>query len=309
MKIKTFVIIVTYNGMTWLSKCLESCQPFNVIVVDNNSTDGTVAFIQKKFPEIILLQQKSNLGFGAANNVGIFYALKEGAEYVFLLNQDAYLKPNTIEELIKVHKTTTDFGILSPIHLNGDGTELEFDFSKYVSVNKELLYDAIKNSFSKQIYDAPFVNAAAWLIPKTTIEKIGGFDPIFFHYGEDANYCQRIHFHNLKIGIVPKTYVLHDRDKKAKQQMISGTKNLVYYERAYKQRFADINNRKERNIIKLKHYLIKLALKHLLKLEFEKALFEVKKYNLLNNLLPEIDKSREKNRTQGLHYMDVKKNT
>ena len=102
---------------------------------------------------------------------------------------------------------------------------------------------------------------------------------------------------------------MHDRDKKAKQQMISGTKNLVYYERAYKQRFADINNRKERNIIKLKHYLIKLALKHLLKLEFEKALFEVKKYNLLNNLLPEIDKSREKNRTQGLHYMDVKKNT
>lgn len=306
MKTDTYIIIVTYNGMRWLSKCLKSCAPFKIIVIDNNSDDTTVKYIEENFSKITILQQDKNLGFGAANNIGISYALKEGADYVFLLNQDAYLDKETINVLIDTHKSNADFGILSPIHLNGNGTALESDFSKYLSVNKELQYDAIKSSFSKQIYDAPFVNAAAWLIPKIILQKVGGFDPIFFHYGEDVNYCQRILYHNFKIGIVPKTYVLHDREKSIKQKTISGTKNLNYYERSFKQRFADINSPLESDISKIKQYLFKVVLKQLLKFKFTKAFFEIKKYNLLNNLLPEIKNSREKNRTVGSHYLDGK---
>jgi len=308
MKTKTFIIIVTYNGVKWLSKCLNSCIPYSVVLVDNNSNDDTIKFVSKNFPKVTILKQNKNLGFGAANNIGISYALNNDAAYIFLLNQDAYLESKTIEDLIEIHKQNTDFGILSPIHLNGNGKKLEYDFSKYLSVNKELLYDAIKNSFTKQSYDVPFVNAAAWLIPKTTFEKVGGFDPIFFHYGEDDNYCQRILFHNLRIGIIPKTYIFHDREKKIKQKKISGTKNLEYYERSYKQRFANINIQMESYIVKLKQYLMKLVLKHLLKLNFNKALFEIKKYKLLNDLLPEIKKSRKKNRNEGLHYLNSKQN-
>lgn len=86
----TYIIIVSYNGMPWLEKCLKSCGKFPVIIVDNSSTDETVSFVEDNFPNVILLRQALNLGFGQANNIGIRYALDIGAENVFLLNQDVF---------------------------------------------------------------------------------------------------------------------------------------------------------------------------------------------------------------------------
>src|SRR5690606_23565222 len=111
---KTIVIIVTYNGMPWIQKCLASCKDHQIVVVDNNSTDGTVAFINENFAKVQLMPQKENLGFGQANNIGIAYALEQGAVYVFLLNQDAYLQADCIEKLIQVHSHNKYYGILSP---------------------------------------------------------------------------------------------------------------------------------------------------------------------------------------------------
>lgn len=85
--LKVFVVIVTYNGMRWLGKCLSSIpEKYEVIIVDNNSTDETVQFIQKYNREITLFQESTNLGFGQANNKGISYALNHSAESVYLLN-------------------------------------------------------------------------------------------------------------------------------------------------------------------------------------------------------------------------------
>jgi len=304
MKTKIFILIVSYNGTKWLSKCLKSCVPFNVIVVDNNSSDGTVSFIKKNFPKITILQQNKNLGFGAANNIGISHALKNGAEYVFLLNQDAYLEPNTVERLIKCHEENTDFGILSPIHLNGNATKLDYNFSKYIAVNKKLQYDALKQLFSQQIYEVPFVNAAAWLLPRKTLEKIGGFDPIFYHYSEDVNYCQRVLFHKLKIGIVPEVYALHDRELRSKMIIKNKTEKLEHLERSLKQKWSDINIEAENDIIKKKQSLLKQTLKLFIKLMINDTIFNINKYMLLNNILPEIRKSRKKNKEVGLHYLD-----
>ena len=304
MKSKIFILIVSYNGIKWLSKCLKSCVPYNVIVVDNNSNDGTVSFIQNFFSEATILQQNNNLGFGAANNIGISYALKKGAEYVFLLNQDAYLEPNTVERLVKCHEENSDFGILSPIHLNGDATKLDHNFSKYITVNKELQYDSLKKLFSRQIYEVPFVNAAAWLLPRITIEKIGGFDPIFHHYSEDVNYCQRNLFHKLKVGVVPKVYVIHDRDLRLNMKIKNKFENLDYFERSLKQRWSNINIDIKNDIIKTKQSLIKKTLKSFMKLRIKDTIININKYRLLNNILPVIENSRKKNREVGLHYLD-----
>ena len=304
MKTKTFIIIVTYNGIKWLSKCLKSCDTINVIVVDNNSNDGTVVFIQKNFPEIILLPQNKNLGFGAANNIGISYALKNGADYVFLLNQDAFLEPNTVTGLIEIHKKNSHYGILSPIHLNGAGTKLDFYFSKYMYENKKLQYDAIKKHFSKHIYEVPFINAAAWLLPKNTLEKIGGFDPIFFHLGEDDNYCQRVLYHKLKIGVVPEVYVLHDREYRLKSKPINKIEKLVRVERSNKIKWCNINVEIEKDIAETKQALLKTIIKSFLILKFSRAFFYINKYFLINRILPEIKKSREKNKEPGLNYLD-----
>jgi GT2 family glycosyltransferase len=304
MKINIFIVIVSYNGMQWLSKCLRSCNPFNIIVVDNNSNDGTVAFIQKNFPEIIILQQTTNLGFGAANNIGISYALKKGAEYVFLLNQDAYLEQNTLNNLIKTHKKNNAYGILSPIHLNGAGTKLDNNFSKYISINNQLQYDTLNQMFSQQIYDLLFVNAAAWLLPRKTIETVGGFDPIFYHRGEDDNYCQRILYHGLKLGVVPETHVWHDRELRTKKKYKNNREKLIHYERALKQTLANINIEIESNVRIKKQIIVKAILKSLISLMFIDAIFNLNKYRILNTILPEIKYSRKKNKEVGLHYLE-----
>ncbi len=168
------VLIVTFNGSKWIQKCLESCQNYPVIVVDNCSTDNTISIIENDFPEAILIKKKNNLGFGKANNIGIRKALNLGADYVFLLNQDAYFVGDTIKDLIKIHQSNLDYGILSPIHLNGSGNKLDRNFSYYLSYdkNKQFYSDYILEAKSKhKLYEVPFVNAAAWLLPKSTLKK------------------------------------------------------------------------------------------------------------------------------------------
>src|SRR5690606_11201876 len=154
-----FIIIVTYNSMPWIDKCLKSCKGNRVVVIDNASTDETISFIKSNFPDVDLLPQDKNLGFGQANNLGIKYALAQGAEYVFLLNQDAYLHTECIETLIAVHKQNPEYGILSPIHLNGKGDRLDQNFSNYVSYrnNQNFYSDFIINKPLKAVYEVPFV--------------------------------------------------------------------------------------------------------------------------------------------------------
>ena len=155
MKSKVFIIIVTYNGLQWLEKCLNSTIPYPVIIIDNHSTDGTPGFVKDNYPNVILFEQNENLGFGKANNIGISHALKLGAEYVFLLNQDAYLFPNTIQELLLIQKYNPDFGVISPIHLNGKGESLDKNFSGYLNNNPRphIFSDLILKKGNSHLYE------------------------------------------------------------------------------------------------------------------------------------------------------------
>lgn len=290
-----YIIIATYNALQWINKCLNSCKGFNVIVVDNNSKDGTVNVITNNFPEVKILPQNKNLGFGAANNIGISYALKQGADYVFLLNQDAYLKPKTINTLIEIHKKNTLFGILSPIHVNNAENELDRNFSYYISYDKNynLLYDALVNKL-KPVYEVPFVNAAAWLIPKNTLLTVGGFDPMFFHYGEDDNYCQRVLYHGLKIGIAPTTFIIHDREnKKTKPLKLFTDEYFKEKEKMYKVNWGNINNVNfEEEIKKTKKKFKTKIIRSLFKLNFNLVKYYKKELALINKIEGEIYQSR-----------------
>lgn len=210
-----FVIIVTYNGLKWYDRCLSSLRqstlPVTSIVVDNASTDGSCEYIRQHFPEVTLLPQDKNLGFGQANNLGMKLALTQGADYVFLLNQDAWIEPGTVDELIKVSKDHPEYGILSCMHLNKEKTRIwQLNCICNDNITDPSLFNDLYFGDTKEVYDTKYVNAAAWLLPRKTIETVGGFDPIFFHYGEDDNYINRVLYHGLKIGICPKERIVHD---------------------------------------------------------------------------------------------------
>ena len=214
---RVFVVIVTFNGQKWINKCLTSLQNssmhVDVIVVDNNSTDDTINIVSK-YRDATLIQLDENIGFGNANNCGIKRALKIGADFIFLLNQDAWIKNNTIEELVGVAlQSDASFGIYSPIHLNGKGNKLDFRFENYLTPKscKGFLSDLVLTNL-KDVYQCTFINAAAWLVKKEVFQKVGGFDPLFFLYGEDTNYLSRLKSHGFKLALVPNTFIHHDRE-------------------------------------------------------------------------------------------------
>lgn len=207
---KVLVIIVSYNFERWIDKCLESLRhsdfPADVIVIDNASKDRTVRRMKEDYPEIRLIESTENLGFGKANNIGMKIAVEEGYEYVFLMNQDAWIAPDTIGTLVRLSKEHPEYGILSPVHLTGKGDRPDPGFSHYVLTNE------ISGLPDNEVNTVPFVNAAFWLIPTRILRKIGGFCPLFYHYGEDKDFMNRLHYHRYQAGYSPKAFGNHDRE-------------------------------------------------------------------------------------------------
>jgi GT2 family glycosyltransferase len=207
LKKKIAVVIVTFNGEIWIKKNLNSLfnsnYPIEIIIVDNASTDETIPII-KEYNAIELIENKINLGFGKANSIGIDMALKKGADAVFLLNQDTWIFENTISNLAETLFENSNLGILSPLHYSADEITLDKNFNTYYNrFNKEEDFESLRI--------VPFVNAAAWLVSKECFSKTGYFDPIFNHYGEDRNFCERVKFHGFKIGVAKNAAICHDR--------------------------------------------------------------------------------------------------
>ncbi|WP_234109892.1 glycosyltransferase family 2 protein [Chryseobacterium sp. R2A-55] len=237
---KVSIIIVTYNAMKWAERCFSSLRkssvPLNCIVVDNGSEDGTQEFIKTNFPEIEFMQSVENVGFGKANNMGIEKAYQSGAEFFYLMNQDAWIFEDTFEKLLKVysnHPRKEEIGILSPMHLDGSEQKLDFHFERYLgknTVHNSIISDLYLGNV-QAFYEVDFVNAAHWLLPRKTIAEIGGFNPYIFHYGEDFEYVNRVRFRNLKILVSAESKVVHDavqgfykNEPKTKKEMLTETR-------------------------------------------------------------------------------------
>lgn len=217
---KVVAIIVTYNGSHWVERCFgslrDSRHPVSVIAVDNGSTDGTPAMLRQRFPDVEVVETGRNLGFGQGNNLGLRMALERGADHVFLLNQDAWVLADTVGRLVDAAARHPEHGVLSPMHLNGPGDALDREFAHDMAAEKfaGLYADLALGRAGGRVYDTPFVNAAAWLITRRCLLTVGGFDPAFFHYAEDDNYLHRVHFHGLKVGLVPDAFIHHDHSQR-----------------------------------------------------------------------------------------------
>ncbi len=310
--VKVFAIIVTYNGIKWIEECIQSLLNSNlkvsIIIVDNNSSDKTVSFIKEKYNEdVFLIESKENLGFGKGNNLGISYALKNGADYVFLLNQDVFVENDTLEKLVMVANNNPEYGIVSPIHLNAEGTALEAYFSNFVDRNNSPSFysDFVLKRKISEIYETNFVNAAAWLIPIKTLNEVGGFDPIFDHYGEDDNYCQRIVFHKFKIGVVPNTFVRHDcRIRTFPENYLFSRKFHKDYVKFLQVKYANINIQiSKKSISYEKKKILKKFVENCLNGKFYSIKNYYNQFKLINITFIEIIKSRKINEKKGRHYL------
>ncbi|ASP47984.1 glycosyltransferase family 2 protein [Cognaticolwellia beringensis] len=235
VKKKILVIIITYNGENWLDYCLNDLKsPSNdhiidILCLDNLSTDHTIEKLRNDFPSVSVIKNDSNLGFGKACNIGMQKAIDENYDYVLLLNQDANIKSDDVNQLVNLHTANMEYGVLSPIHLSGDESKLDSNFGEYLRLNNTplLIEDLLLKKNISAIYETNFVNAAVWLLPIACIKAVGFFNPVFPHYGEDDELAERIKKSGFKIGIVPNVFAKHKRENRSVKTLESHLQSKV----------------------------------------------------------------------------------
>ncbi|MFG6466426.1 glycosyltransferase family 2 protein [Roseateles sp. BYS87W] len=213
-----FVVIVTFNGAAWIRGALQSLResrhPCTAVVVDNASTDQTAEIVRREFPEAVLLETGANLGFGRGNNLGIRHALNERADAVFLLNQDAYVTPDAIGDMVAFLAAEPAFDIVTPLHCSPDLSQVDPQtqrgyLQRYAS---RYLSDACIGQV-QPYYPIHGINAAAWMLRSRVWTNVGGFDPLYFMYGEDDDLIARFAFHGHRTALLPASRIVHLRAK------------------------------------------------------------------------------------------------
>ena len=245
---RVLVIVVTFNGLKWLERCLGSVRasevPADLYVWDNDSTDGSPDFVRGHFPEAKLVRSADNLGFAEGNNMGLRHALEKGYDYVYLLNQDAWIEPSTLGTLIAAHRAHPGFAVLSPLQMTDGFEALDRQFGKIIEAPGGIHFqdlchprhhkregplgegsrsdgpgsvcppEPVINTGSGSVcppLKVAKVMAAHWLISREALETVGLFSEMFPIYGNDDNWCDRARYHGYRIGIVPEARAVHDR--------------------------------------------------------------------------------------------------
>ncbi len=254
------VIIVNWNTKKLLEDCLVSIikftkyLDFEVIVVDNGSNDGSQRMVQNKFPKVKLIQNKDNLGFAKANNIGIKSAT---GKYILLLNSDTYLIENSLQKLVEFAKKQNNLGVLVPQLLNSDKSiqqsigffpnlpqiffwmtfidDLPFgQILKPYHVDHDVFYQ------SEQKID--WATGAAMFVPKNVIQKAGFLDEQIFMYGEDVEWCYRIKKAGFQIIYTPISKIVHigrgSSGKISTKAFIGEFEGLKYFYGKHKSNFS-----------------------------------------------------------------------
>lgn len=206
-----YVIILNYNGMRWVQGCFEALNStkynnFKLLLVDNNSSDGSVECVRANFPDVEIVVNKHNLGFCEGNNVGMRLALSERADYVILLNTDTKVTSNWLCEIVKVGEGNPNIGILGGIELDYSRNE----FNEWTLQAKKKHVSEISNlETARQWIPTKWVHGSCFAIKRCVIEEIGMLDPIYFMYCEEIDFCRRAIAHGYEVALVPRCRYHH----------------------------------------------------------------------------------------------------
>ncbi len=214
---RVFVIVLSWNGGEELKACLGSLliQTYpqkTLLVVDNGSRDKSPEMVRRDYPEVELRENGKNLGFAEGNNVGIRLALKKGADYIALLNQDARAHPLWLEELVRAAEEDPQIGALSSrILLDPPGTRLN---STGIEMNLAgLAWDRGFGQEDGKEWQKPAevlgVTGGAMFLRARALKEVGLFDPGYFAYYEDLDLSLRLREAGYRLLYVPGAVVYH----------------------------------------------------------------------------------------------------
>jgi GT2 family glycosyltransferase len=237
-----FVILVNWNGRADTLECLESLSGLDypnsrIVVSDNASSDQSVEAVRREYPSATILANPENLGFAGGNNVGIRYALQQGADYVWLLNNDTILERNALSTLVQVAESDPAIGILGgKIYYYSDrdvlsfaGATIAWDKGRSPHIGRG---ESDRGQYDT-VHDVDRVSGCSMLVRKDVCERVGLFDEDFFLYAEDVDWCVRAKIAGYRCVYVPASRIFHKEAASVKGKDGKSTLFLYYNTRNF----------------------------------------------------------------------------
>jgi GT2 family glycosyltransferase len=235
MTARIVAIILNLNGHDVTCECIHSLLAANrsdlqIVVVDNGSTDRSVELIKRAFPEIILLPQDRNLGFAAGCNIGIRHAMSEGAEYVLLLNNDAFFAPDFVSQMLSVIQADRRIAAVCPKIFFAELPQTIWyagaDFSPWTGVTKHRGWKAMDRGQFDDPHDITLLTGCAMLVRSSAVRDIGLLDEQFWAYAEDLDWSLRFRKKGYRLVFAPKAHAWHHDGRTAVAALGAGSQSM-----------------------------------------------------------------------------------
>ncbi|MFQ5706469.1 MAG: glycosyltransferase family 2 protein [bacterium] len=213
-----YIIVLTWNGKADTLACLSSLEKieysnWRICLVDNASTDGTVAAVRSSFRRVEIIENSENLRFATGNNVGIEYALKQGADYVLLLNNDTRVAEDFLTRLVEVAESDGHIGMAGSKIYHFDRPDLIWSAGGTISFWRgEIAHRGLRKHDAQkynETQDVAYLTGCTLLVKRGVIEQVGLLDPAYFIYTEDADWCERTRRAGYRLVYVPESKVWH----------------------------------------------------------------------------------------------------
>ena len=223
---KIFIIILNYNGQDCLGQTLKSVfklsySDFQIVLVDNASTDNSFETARLNLPRSAFIKNPANLGFAAGMNIGIKYALERGADYVWLLNYDTEIKKDSLSELVSFMEKNKNFGLASPLIAKDDFSGIWFSGGKINWLKMKAIHE--KENLERNNLSPDYLTGCALFIRKEVFKKIGLLEEKYFLYYEDADFSVRAKRAGLRLAVVKDSLIFHKEKSEIKKE------NKIYH--------------------------------------------------------------------------------
>lgn len=242
------IVLVCWNNKAYLDPCLKSLydtgmeNSFDVVVVDNGSTDGSQQMLAEKYPDVKIIQNSSNVGLGKASNQGI---LATTGRYILLLNNDTIVNGPSFDAMVEFLDKNPRTGAVGGKLMNPDGT-IQAGYNYFSSIYEEFLvatrlgefirrgYPAVMNA--EEIRSVDWLGSACLMIRRTALDEVGLLDEGFFIYGDEADLQYRLKKDGWMIHFLPHVYTIHyggrSMERWPRRRMVYRGK-LLFYRKHY----------------------------------------------------------------------------
>lgn len=212
------VVVLNWNGKRNTIECLNSLidleyPNYEIVVVDNASTDGSQEILKSSFPQITMIQNLKNLGFGEGLNVGIREGMQRGADYVLCMNNDVVVDRHMLEELVQIGELNTNIGGLCPLELSYHKPDRIICAGGEIGIVRGKLYGYGESNVGqyRQVTTTKLLSGPAMMLKTSALRKVGLFDNNYFYGPEDQDIALRLTRKGYLLFFVPQARIWHKR--------------------------------------------------------------------------------------------------